>query len=154
MICVSVRARVCLSSAPCPRGSLLCLNLLCNGAGACLHESSHSYLGSPIPIPKDGPARSAWLGWHAGDTSHAHRVAKCGEQWTHGPNVPWPAVTAGPHSVELTGSSFRYDLDTFQSHFLSPIHNLSQGELVLAAPWTKGTSPEAEGSYPAPQLPP
>lgn len=155
MTCMSAHACVCLSSVPCPRASLLCLNLLCNVAGACLHENSHLYLDSPILIPKDGPARSAWLGWHAGDTSHAHRKAMMAEVWpavTH--DSSWPAVTAGPRSVELTGFSFRYGPDTFPRHFLSPIH--SQGELTLVVPWTKlsyqrGTRPQAEGSYPAPQ---
>lgn len=62
MICVSIHARVCLSSAPCSEGSLLCVNLLCSGAGACLHAPSHSHLGSPTLIPRHGPGKSAWLG--------------------------------------------------------------------------------------------
>lgn len=83
------------------------------------------------------------------------RWQKCEEQWTHdSSDVPWPAVTAGPCSVALTGFSFRYGPDPFPSHFLSLIHNSSQGELALV-PWTKlyqgGTCPRAEGSYPAPQ---
>lgn len=138
MICVSAHARVCLSSAPCPWVSLLCLNLLCNGTGAYVHEDSHSYLGSSILIPKDGPVRPAWLGWHAGMLGMPTgklRWQKYGEQWTHDSSeVAWPAVTVSPRSVELTSSSFRCDLDTFQNHFLSPIHNLSQGELALVVP--------------------
>jgi hypothetical protein len=85
------------------------------------------------------------------------RWQKCGEQWTHdSPDVPWPAVTVSPRSVGLTGSSFRYGPDTFQSHFLSPIYNLSQGELALGVPWIKlsyegGKCSQAEGFYPVPQ---
>ena len=49
-----------------PVGVLACC---ATGVGICLHRNSHAYLSSPIPIPKDGPARPSWLGWRAGEVS-------------------------------------------------------------------------------------